>query len=136
MYLVYKPEGNDEPQRWRFDPKKLMSAEREALEKRTGKDYQDFIQGVIKGNSLCRRALLHMYLKRDHPGVRYEDVDFAWGELDFEHSRQELEEIRKTIAESASPEQRDVILAKLDEEIATAIDDLETEGKAGLPIVG
>ncbi|WP_328620727.1 hypothetical protein [Streptomyces sp. NBC_00354] len=137
MYLVYKPEGNDEPHRWQYDPRKLMSAEREALEKRTGRDFSDFTQAVLKGNSQCRRALLHMFLKRDHPGVRYEDVDFAWDELSLEQTRSELQLIREQAAEHASPDQREAMLAGLDKAIAEAFDDsADGEGKAQLPIVG
>jgi hypothetical protein len=84
------PEGSDEPKRWKYNPKKLMSAEREALERRTGRNFTEFTIDVQKGNSLCRRALLFMYLKREHPGVKFDDVDFAWDELTLEHSKGEL----------------------------------------------
>jgi hypothetical protein len=137
MYLVYKPEGSDEPQRWRYDPKRLMSAEREMLERTTGRDFSEFTQAVMKGNSACRRALLFMYLKRDHPGkIRYEDVDFAWDELQLEYSRAELVLIREKAAENASADQRAAILADLDREIADAYEDPDDEGKASLPVVG
>lgn len=136
MYLVYQPEGNDEPKRWKYDPKRLMSAEREALERRTGRDFSDFTQAVMKGNSACRRALLWMFLKRDHPGVRYEDVDFAWDELRLEHSRGELLLIRQSVLDNAPADQVAAVVAGLDEQIAEAYDDEADEGKAQLPIVG
>ncbi|MEU3667532.1 hypothetical protein [Streptomyces virginiae] len=137
MYLVYQPEGSDEPQRWRYNPKKLMSAEREMLERVTGRDFSEFTQAVMKGNSTCRRALLFMYLKREHPGkVRFEDVDFAWDELRLEYSRAELVLMREQAAEHAAADQRDAILANFDEEIADAFEDPEEEGKASLPVVG
>ncbi|MFI8278521.1 hypothetical protein ACIGBH_27345 [Streptomyces sp. NPDC085929] len=137
MYLVYRPDGSDEPQRWEYNPRKIMSAEREALEKRTGKDFSDFTKAVANGNSGCRRALLHMYLKRSHPGIRYEDVDFAWDELTLVQTRAELQFIREQAAEHASPEQREAILEGLDKAIAEADDDEpEGEGKVEPPIVG
>lgn len=136
MYLVYKPEGSDEPKRWKYQPKKLMSAEREMLERRTDRNFTQFTQDVMKGNSLCRRALLFMYLKREHPGVRYEDVDFAWDELTLEHSRGELVEMRKSVVDTVPAAQLDAVLAKLDEEIDEAYDDPDEEGKASLPIAG
>lgn len=137
MYLVYQPEGSDEPKRWRYDPKKLMSAEREMLERQTGRDFSEFTQAVMKGNSGCRRALLFMFLKREHPGkVRYEDVDFAWDELQLEYSRAELVLIREKAAENAAADQRAAILAGLDQEIANAYEDPDDEGKASLPVVG
>jgi hypothetical protein len=136
VYLVYKPEGSEEPQRWKYQPKKLMSAEREMLERRTDRNFTQFTQDVVKGNSLCRRALLFMYLKREHPGVRYEDVDFAWDELSLEHSKGELREMRKAVVDTVPVEQLDAVLAKLDEEIDEAHEDPDEEGKASLPIAG
>jgi hypothetical protein len=133
MYLIYHPEGDDEPQRFKYEPKKLMSAEREALERRSGKDFSDFTASVLSGNSVCRRALLHMFLKRQHPGVKYEDVDFAWDELRLEYSKQEYMLMRMKILESSTGDELAARLDAIDKEIETALDD-EDAGKAGLPI--
>jgi hypothetical protein len=134
MYLVYTPEGADEPKRWKYSPKRLMSAEREMLERRTGRNFSEFTQDVLKGNSQCRRALLFMFQKREHPGVRYEDVDFAWDELTLEHSKGELLAMREQVADNVPPDQLTAVLAKLDEEISAAYEDPDDEGKASLPI--
>ncbi|MET7514074.1 hypothetical protein ABZS88_11440 [Streptomyces sp. NPDC005480] len=136
MYLVYTPEGADEPKRWKYSPKRLMSAEREMLERRTARNFSEFTQDVLKGNSQCRRALLFMYLKREHPGVRYEDVDFAWDELTLEHSKGELLAMREQVADNVPPDQLAAVLEKLDEEISEAPEDPDDEGKASLPIAG
>ncbi|MFG2276975.1 hypothetical protein ACGFNY_45370 [Streptomyces chartreusis] len=136
MYLTYKPEGSEEPTRWKYDPRKLMSAEREKLERLTDRNYSEFTKDVVSGNSLCRRALLFVYLKRQHPTTRFEDVDFAWDELSLEYTKAELITIRETVAESASGEKAAVALAKLDEQIAEAPEDPDDEGKAQLPIAG
>jgi len=136
MYLVYQPEGSEEPQRWKYLPKKLMSAERETIERLTGKNFTEFSQDVLKGNSRCRRALLFVYLKREHPTLKFDDVDFAWDELTLEHSKGELLLMREQLPDSVPPEQLETVRAKLDEEIAEAYDDPEEEGKAQLPIAG
>ena len=131
MYLVYQPEGDAEPQRFLYKPQKLMSAEREVLERRSHLDFADFTKGVLNGNAVCRRALLWVMLKRAHPTLKYEDVDFAWDELKLEYSKQEYELMRDQLIEAgtARPEQIDAI----NREIATAIDE-ESEGKALPPI--
>ncbi|MBW8701888.1 hypothetical protein MBT84_19970 [Streptomyces sp. MBT84] len=136
MYLVYSPEGSEEPQRWKYQPKKLMSVERELLEKLTGKNFSEFTVDVQKGNSRCRRALLFIYLKREHPGLKFDDVDFAWDELTLEHSKGELLLMREQLADSVPADQLDAVRAKLDEEIAEAYEDPAEEGKAELPIAG
>lgn len=131
MYLVYQPEGTEEPQRFPYKPQKLMTVEREVLERRSGQDFADFTKGVLNGNAVCRRALLWVMLKRAHPTLKFEDVDFAWDELKLEYSKQEYELMRDQLIEAgnARPEQIDAI----NREIATAIDE-ESEGKALPPI--
>lgn len=135
MYLIYSPEGSDEPKRWKYVPRKIMSAEREMLERRTSRNWSEFTKDVVAGSSLCRRALLFMYLKREHPTVKYEDVDFAWDELKLEYSKGELIKLRDTVAEDATGEQGAAMLAQFDRQIAEAFEDPEEEGKASLPVV-
>jgi hypothetical protein len=136
VYLVYKPEGSEEPQRWRYNPKKLLTPEREDIERRTGYDFAEFTTRVLKGNSLCRRALLYVFLRREHAKVRYEDVVFAWDELTLEHSKGELLLMREKVAETVPADQLAAVLEKLDEEIDEAFEDPDEEGKASLPIAG
>lgn len=134
MYLVYKPEGSEEPKRWKYQPKKLMAVEREKLERLTGRNFSEFTVDVQKGNALCRRALLFIFQKREHPVLKFEDVDFAWDELTLEHSKGELMLMREQLPESVPPDQLEAVRAKLDEEIAQAYEDPAEEGKAQLPI--
>lgn len=134
MYLVYQPEGSDEPQRFKYHPQKLMSAEREMLERRTARDFSDFTKAVINGNSAARRALLFMYLKREHPTTKYEDVDFAWDELTLEYSKGEYLQMREDAVENLHGDQLAAALQQIDAEIETAYDDVEAEGKARRPI--
>lgn len=133
MYLVYTPDGGDE-QRWEYRPTKLKATEREMLEKRTERNFSQFTTDVLQGNSLCRRALLFLFLRREHPRIRWDDVDFAWDELWLEYSKQELTQMRETVETTMSGSDRDMALAKLDEEIEGAYDDAGEEGKARLPI--
>ncbi|MEV0112356.1 hypothetical protein AB0H77_03730 [Streptomyces sp. NPDC050844] len=136
MYLVYTPEGEEEPKRWKYHPKKLMTPEREDIERRTGYDFAEFTTRVLKGNSLCRRALLYVFLRREHPKTRYEDVQFTWDELDLAYSKGELLEMRAEMAEKLHGDELAAALEKMDEEIAEAFEEPEDEGKASLPVVG
>lgn len=130
MYLVYQPEGDTEPQRFKYNPRKIMSVEREWIERRTEMNWAEFTKEVVAGSSLCRRALLYTFLKRDHPKVKWDDVDFAWDELKLEYSKAELIELRSSIADSAPP----AVLEKFDEQIADAFEDPDDGGKAQLPV--
>jgi hypothetical protein len=106
------------------------------LERFTGKNFTEFSQDVLKGNSKCRRALLYLYLKREHPTLKFDDVDFAWEELELEHSKGELLLMRENVAESVPADQLAAVLEKLDQEIAEAYEDPDEQGKAQLPIAG
>ncbi|MGW3724142.1 hypothetical protein [Streptomyces sp. NPDC000851] len=134
MYLVYSPEGSDEPKRFKYNPRKIMSVERENIERLTSRNWSDFTKEVVQGSSLCRRALLFTFLKRDHPTLKFDDVDFAWDELELEYSKAELVNLRATVADNATGDQRAAVLAKLDAEIAEAFEDPDDEGKAQLPV--
>lgn len=136
MYLVYQPEGTEEPKRWKYHPNKLMTPERELIEKLTGKNFTEFTVDVQKGNSRCRRALLFIFQKREHPTLKFDDVVFQWNELTLEHSKGELLLMRENVAESVASEQVEAVLEKLDEEIAQAHEDPDEQGKAQLPIAG
>jgi hypothetical protein len=130
MYLVYQPDGSDEPKRWEYKPGKLMSAEREMLERRTERTFDKFNQDVIQGSGVCRRALLFMYLKRDHAGVKFADVDYATDELELEFSKAEFGEMIEGVSEQLVGAERDAALAALNKEMATAY---EEPGKALSP---
>lgn len=133
MFLVYTPGEGDE-QRWQYQPRKLMSVEREAIERATDRNFTQFTTDVLGGNSRCRRVLLWTFMRREHRSLRLEDVDFAWDELRLEYSRQELQQMRSQLADRFAGSELDAAQAKLDEEIATAYDDVESEGKALLPV--
>lgn len=136
MYLTYQPEGDDEPQRWRYDFRRLNTMEREAIERHTGLVYTEFTQQVIKGSSLCRRALLFTFLRRDHKGVRWEDVTFEWDELKLEYSKAELQQMRQNVIDSGQLHGGELAaaLAQLDKDIEGAFEDPDDEGKAQPPI--
>lgn len=126
MKVTYTPEDGEE-QVFDYNPNKLMSAEREALETRTGKPFSDFAMGVLKGNALCRRALLHVLLKRAHPTLRFDDVDFCWDELTVEMTKGEIELAVERLREKKGDEQLiDSMLSQIEEAP-------EAEGKARLP---
>ena len=136
MYLVYAPDGDDaEPKRWEYRPTKLKATEREMLERRTERNFTQFTMDVLQGNSLCRRALLFLFLRREHPRIRWDDVDFAWDELRLEYSRGELLRMREQAESNLAGSEREMALAKLDSEIESAYDDGTEEGKALLPVV-
>lgn len=131
MILVYRPEGQEE-QRWEFQLGRLRTAECEAIERRTGLDYDtEFREKLLKGNIRARRALLWTMLRRTHHTIRYEDVDFAAAEVVLEFDLGEYQAMRDELAKApgVDDDQRAMALAVLDAEIARLSDE-PSEGKA------
>lgn len=128
MILTYTP-ADGEPQTWRFQPTKMKAHEAEAIEKRTGWDWGEFGEHLLRGSVLARRALLWTFLRRVHPTLRFEDVSFAIDEVTLELERAELivqrEQVEK-LEVLAGPE-KVAALAMLDEQIEAAP---EESGKA------
>jgi hypothetical protein len=135
VYLVYQPEGSEEPTRWPYNPRKLMSVEREFIERQVGLPFAEFTQTVLKGSSVARRALLFVMLKRDHPTTKYADVDFAWDELRLEFSKQEYAQMIRDAGDQFSGEQLEMTLQGLRAEMDNALDDPQQEGKVLPPVV-
>lgn len=129
MFLIYRPDGNEE-QRWPFEPGRLRSMETEAIEKRTGWDYgSDFVMHLQKGSALARRALLWTFLRREHPRLKFEDVDFAHDELELVYDQAELAELADNLEKAPfdSEAERVAALASIREAMAAAP---EAPGKA------
>lgn len=79
--ITYAPDG-EVAQTWDFDPKRLMMAELEAIEKVTGLTFIEFGEGLNKGSAKAMRALVWILRKRHgEPTLRYSEVDFALGDL-------------------------------------------------------
>lgn len=131
MYVTYTPDGG-EPQRWEFRPGRVRASRAAMLERRYSKlaggdtkTWDQFKADIQRGSADARRVLLWHLISMDHPTVRIEDVDPTEDELLVEHSRTELAELRAEVARTKAidDEQREMILTRLDEEIATAPDD-------------
>lgn len=135
MFVTYAPDGGSQ-ERWEFDPDKIRQSRAEIIEKRYGKNWDQFRAGVQSGDSKARKVLLWHLRSLEHHTIRYEDTpDFCMGELKVEHSRGELIALRDRLEKANLPDdEREQMLTALDIEITDAIDsEVEVEGKATSP---
>ena len=88
MKFVYKPEGAD-PKVWDFKPNKLMNVESEKIEDLTGWTYQEFGEKFMMGSTKAYHALLYVFLKRETPTLKYDQVQFAMDEIEVEFGDEE-----------------------------------------------
>lgn len=134
MIFTYHPEGQDEPQTWELDLGKIRSQEMEAIEKRTDMRFgTEFRQALMMAGASARRAMLWTLLRRTHHILRYEDVDFADGEVKLEMYSDEWEVIRQQVLtnKKLTDEQREERLAAID---AASADSPEPPGKSLAPL--
>lgn len=122
MFVIYTPAEGD-AQRWEFLPGKVLDVEAEAVERAFHPGtWDEFVTAVMKGGARARRLLLWHLIKRDHPSLRLDDLQpIAMGELQIEFSRDEVMEIRDSMAkESMDEATRERVLSHLDGLIAEA----------------
>jgi hypothetical protein len=102
--FVYKPEGVDEAnwQRWEFDPGKLMSPERIAIEKLSGMTWGEWKIAVRGESTIALHALLYVFMKRTEPTLKPDQLVFSEDELDWELTDEEKRQALANYAEDPS----------------------------------
>lgn len=132
MIVTYRPEDGGEPQTWEFDPSRVRASRAEMIEKRAGENWEAWLMQVQQGNMRARRVLLWHLMSMPHPTMRFEDTpDFYAGELEIQHTRGELSEMRDRIVKAGLPDDQVAqVLMALDLEMASAPESAEAGGKA------
>lgn len=108
MQFVFKPEGA-KPKSWTFVPGKLMNVESEKIEELTGWTYAEFGQQLMTGSTRAYHALLYIFLKREIPTIKYDEVVFAYDDIDLDLDANERRDIIARMREAGDdldPEQR------------------------------
>jgi hypothetical protein len=134
MFVTYTPEG-DKGQTWAHHPDEMRSLEQDLVEKYAGTSFSQWTKDVLSGGAKARRVLLWLLLRKEHRGLKFGDVDFAWSELVVEPSRQELLASREQLADAPEDPQIAATIAAIDASLADAPDDPDAVGKARLPYV-
>lgn len=128
MIIKYSPQGQP-AQVFTWDPGTVRAAEAELLEVKFGGTWDEFNVQLLKGSMRSRRVMLWHLLKRDHPTLKFDDVDFAANEIELEFNADELQQFRAGIEKATGIEEaaREQALALIDQQIAEAGG---SEGKA------
>lgn len=103
------PEG--EPRAWQFVPRKLMSADAEAIEAVGGdlwEDFDEFARLFNKGNRRAMRAALWILLRQDDPGLRFDALSVGAMDVQVSLGEDERERIRDVLVSvpDLDPDQR------------------------------
>lgn len=89
MFLVYQPDGQP-AQRWHYQPGRFRVPEMRLIEKATGLRWKQFQGELEMGSVDALVGLLWTLLRRQHPALRFEDVDFAADEVQLVKDVDEL----------------------------------------------
>lgn len=126
MKLTYHQDGTEEPKVWTFVMGRFRSKEIEAVEARTNMNWgTDFKQALLQGNMLARRAMLWTLQKRDHPKLRFDDLDPFDDEVKVELNATEWQEfydeiVKAPLQPGKTEEDREAVLAVIANEIVEA----------------
>lgn len=127
MQFTYRPEGVDEPLVWDYDPDKIMNAEAEAIERRTGMEFAVWSEKLLSGSITATHGLLWVLLKRENPTLKYDQVVFATGEVSLSFTADERAKLRRELMDKRDRE-------GLEPEEAELLADVEAEAnQAGDP---
>lgn len=103
MLFIYQPQGVETPKQWDFAGTRLMNMEAEAIERVTKQTFSEWEDRLQRGGILEQRALLWVLLRRDQPGLKFDQVQFAAGdvrlELDDAESAAALKELDRRAAD-------------------------------------
>lgn len=124
MKVVYSP-GEGDVQEYKFVPDDVTQSQAEMIEKRYGRNWDDFLQDVRGGSAKARKVLLWHLLRQTHHTLRYEDTpDFRMGAVSVTFDLDELLVIRDRVLKANLPaEDRDAVLAALDVDITETMGD-------------
>jgi hypothetical protein len=142
MIVIYTPAGQAEPQRWQFDPDKVLASRMEMIERRWagGADpdsgpssYERWLTALQQGETKARRVLLWHLLNMEHPTLRLENVEFFRKEVEVAYTKVEYGRMIDAVTNSRRPaDQKERIIATLLDQQAQAPDG-DDEGKATSP---
>lgn len=120
--FVYQPEGA-EPREWAWAPLKMPSPDAELIEQLSGMLFSEWIEAVAAGSMKARHALLFVLLRKEQPGLKYDEVHFAYGETSWRLSDDELiariKNIRRLPADEWTDNDR-VVLANYGDRLTQA----------------
>lgn len=117
MIVTYTP-ADGEKKEWRFEPRKLMSPEAEAIEKVTRWTFQEFSSKFLAGSMLAYRAVVWIMLKRENPPLRFDDVSICLDDVWVSFDDQETAQVREALLADPDldPEQRQNLIDILGED--------------------
>lgn len=121
MFVTHTPEDGDK-QEWEFRPGQVRHGEMVMVENRAGTPWPNWLQNIKMGSGPARIVLIWHLLRREHPGVRWEDVERSVVDDDItvELSVDELERNRQEwrTAGGESAEGAHLVLAEFERQIA------------------
>lgn len=89
-------------EKFEFSPDDILNVEAIAVQKKIGKNVQEWMEAISKFDAEAVTALIWVAKKRQVPNLRYEDVTFPLASLKFDLTDEEKERL-----EAATPKAED-----------------------------
>ena len=86
-------------EKFEISPKDILNIEAIAVKKKTGLDFQPWMEALSEFQAEAVTAFVWIAKKRQDPTLKFEDVNFPLGSVDFEWTEDE----EKEAAEAGTP---------------------------------
>lgn len=80
MKFVYTPEGAEKSYEWPWAPFDMPSPDAIEIEKLTGMRFRVWADEVVQGSMLATQAFLYLMLRKETPGLQWDQVRFSYSE--------------------------------------------------------
>lgn len=87
--FVYQPEGAA-AREWEWEPLKIPARDAELIETKTGMMFGDWMDATPRGSMRALHALLFVLLRKEAPGLQWDQVEFTMSEVGWKLSDDEL----------------------------------------------
>lgn len=92
-------------EKFEISPQDVLNVEAIAVKKKTGLDFQPWMEALAQFNAEALTAFVWIAKKRQEPTLRFEDVSFAMGSIDFEMTDEEKAEAEQQgVPKAEAPE--------------------------------
>jgi hypothetical protein len=125
MIVTYREAGAEAPTTWEFDPEEIPMAAADMIERRFDSErpsFERWLSAVQGGSARARRVLLWYLLQRDHPKLRFEDVNPPRGTVGVVYTKAEVAVMIDQVEgrKRQDPAEKDEILNALYEDLDKA----------------
>jgi len=125
LKFVYTPDGAEKAYEWDWAPFEMPSPDAIEIEKLTGMRFRVWADEVVQGSMLATQAFLYLMLRKETPGLQWDQVRFSFSECKIVLTDEEvvgrLKDLERLARANDLSEQEGRMLGALRASVATDV---------------